>query len=311
MDILTDERFLTTLVLGILAAGIPLTLAAMGETFAQRSGVFNIGLEGMVLMGAYAGFVGAYYSGSEWIGFAAGAGVGMFMSLFMIVLHIRMGLDLIVIGIALVLSSEGITSLLHGAQFGTTYPRLGSVPRVEIPFLSNLPVLGNSLFTQHVIVYITFALLGVTWYVLRKTKLGLNLRASGDRPEALDKAGVSVIATRAWAELITGCLAGIGGAYLSIVSAGVFVPFMSNGTGFIAVMICMLSAGRPLILVSAAMLFGGALSLVTALQVVGVNIPTDLVQMLPFVAVIIALLTFAGRASLPASFGKPYVRGAR
>jgi ABC-type uncharacterized transport system permease subunit len=305
------EAFWTSVVAGGLLAGVPLMYTALGETISERAGVLNIGLEGMMLAGAYLGFLGAYYGHSQWLGYLLGAGGGLIGAILMVVLCVWLGLDQIVVGIAITLAGEGITSVLQGAQFGTTYPRLGSVPTVSIPLLDRVPVLGSTLFSQPLIVYIGFALVVFTAWAFRSTNAGLNLNAAGQKPEALDAAGVSVIATRSWAALATGALAGIGGAYLSIVGAGIFTPFITQGQGFIAIVICMLARGRPLWVIMGSFLFGVSLSVSDALQIAGFTISTDVINMLPFVAIIVALILFARRSYLPPALALPYVRGAR
>jgi simple sugar transport system permease protein len=273
--------------------------------------VLNIGLEGMMLLGAYLGFLGAHYTGSVWVGFLTGIAGGMIGSIFMVVLCVWLGLDQIVVGIAITLGGEGITSVLQQAQFGSTYPRLDATPTVAIPGLRDIPVLGSSLFDQPAIVYLAFGFVGLLAWIFRRTNVGLNLRAAGEKPEALDAAGVSVVATRSWAVLSTGALAGLGGAYLSVVAAGIFTPFITQGQGFMAIVIAMLGRGRPLWALLGSFLFGIALSLSDSLQLAGINISTDVVHMLPFAAIIIALILFARRSYLPPALALPYVRGAR
>ena len=309
-DLLT-EAFLTAFVAGTITAGLPLLLAGLGEQISEKAGVLNIGLEGMMLLGAYGAFVAAFYSGSIWLGFLAGGLCGTALALLMALFCMRLGMNQIVIGIALTLGAEGITSLAHHVQFSRTYPRLPKVATLEIPFLAKLPVLSASLFDSQPLVYLSLVLVAVVVWIFRATHIGLNLQAAGDMPSALDAAGVSVAATRSLAVLVTGFLAGLGGAYLSTVGAGLFVPFMTNGYGFIAIVLAMLARGRPLWLLAGAMLFSGCLSLATALQVAGLNIPTDVVQMIPFAMVMIVLVLFARRAHLPAALGLPYQRGAR
>ena len=223
-----------------------------------------------------------------------------------------LGLDQIVVGIAITLAGEGITSVLQGAEFGTTYPRLGAPATVAIPLLDKIPVLGPSVFNQPLLVYLGFAFAGLLVWVFRSTNVGLNLRAAGEKPEALDAAGISVLATRSWAALSTGALAGLGGAYLSIVAAGVFTPFMTQGQGYMAIVIAMLCprAARSGSC-SASLLFGISLSIATALQLAGINISNDLVTMLPFIAIILSLIVFGRRSYLPPALCIPYVRGAR
>ncbi len=311
MHELFTTSFLTALVAGGLVAGLPLLFVGLGETISERAGVLNIGLEGMMLMGAYTGFLGAYYIHSPWGGFAAGIAGGAALSLVMILCCVRLGLNQIVIGIAITLAAEGLTSVLQGAQFGQSYPRLGDTSRMAIPLLSDIPVLGKSLFTQPLLAYLGLALVGVVAYIFRRTRMGLNLRVAGEKPEALDAAGGSVIATRSWAVLTTGALAGLAGAYLSVIGAGIFVPFMTNGQGYIGIVLAMLARGRPLFVLLGAFLFGMALSLSTALQIVGVNISTDVVNMLPFAVVLVAIVVFARRSYLPTALALPYVRGSR
>jgi simple sugar transport system permease protein len=265
----------------------------------------------MMLLGAYLGFIGAYYGHSSWLGFALGAVGGMIGASLMVSLCVWLGLDQIVVGIAITLAGEGITSVLQGAEFGNTYPRLGSPSTVAIPLLDKIPVLGASLFTQPLLAYLGIAFAGLLVWVFRRTNVGLNLRAAGEKPEALDAAGISVLATRSWAVLSTGALAGLGGAYLSVVGAGVFTPFMTQGQGYMAIVIAMLCRGRPLWVVVGAILFGISLSITTALQIAGINISNDLVQMLPFIAIIVSLIAFGRRSYLPPALCIPYIRGAR
>jgi len=200
---------------------------------------------------------------------------------------------------------------LQDTQFGSTYPRLGAPPTVAIPLLSDIPVLGKSVFDQPLIVYLGLAGVGAVSWIFRRTNAGLNLRAAGEKPEALDAAGVSVVATRSYAALCTGALAGLGGAYLSIVGAGTFTPFMTQGQGFMAIVIAMLARGKPLWVVLGSFLFGISLSVATALQLAGINISTDVVNLLPFIAIMVALVAFARRSYLPPALALPYIRGAR
>ncbi len=308
---LFSEVFLGALLFGAVTAAIPLLLAGLGEQMSEKAGVLNIGIEGMMICGAYLGFVGAFYSGSLWLGFLTGALGGMAVALVMALLCVRLGLNQIVIGIALTLGLEGLTALLHHFQFSRSYPRLPAADATVIPYLSDIPVLGPALFKHHLLVYLAVALVLVMSIIYRRTQLGLNLQAAGDKPAALDVAGVDVVRTRTVAVLTTGALAGLGGAYLANVGAGLFIPFITNGAGFLGIVLAMLARGRPIWVLFGALLFGVCLSLTTAMQVAGINIPTDVIQMLPFLAVMIMLVLFGRRASLPAALGIPYERGAR
>ncbi|TXH38954.1 MAG: ABC transporter permease [Rhodospirillaceae bacterium] len=311
MDVLLTQSFLTSLIFGAVTAGIPLLLAGLGEQISEKAGVLNIGIEGMMLFGAYCGFVAAYYTGSFWLGYLFGGLGGMVVAALVALLCIRLGLNQIVIGIALTIGFEGLTALLHYVQFSRTYPRLSPVPTLAIPGLSDIPVLGQALFNHNALVYLAVLLTFFLAWLFRNSFIGLNLESAGNKPAALDAAGVSVLATRSAAVLATGFLAGIGGAYMANVGAGLFVPFMTNGAGFIGIVLAMLARGRPVWVLLGAALFGISLAMTTALQVAGINIPTDVVQMLPFAMVMLVLVIFARHSVLPPALGLPYVRGER
>jgi simple sugar transport system permease protein len=309
-DLLT-QPFLISLLFGAVTAGVPLLLAGLGEQISEKAGVLNIGIEGMMLFGAYTGFVAAFYSGSFWMGFIAGGLGGMTVASIVVLLCIRQGLNQIVIGIALTIGVEGLTALLHFFQFSKTYPRLDKAPVLEIPGLAGIPVLGPALFSHNVIVYLAIGLVVFLTWLFRASYVGLNLEAAGAKPAALDAAGISVVTTRSAAVLSTGFLAGLGGAYLANVGAGLFVPFMTHGAGFIGIVLAMLARGRSVWVLLGAALFGISLAMTTALQVAGINVPTDVVQMLPFAMVMLVLVIFARHSVLPPALGLPYVRGDR
>jgi simple sugar transport system permease protein len=271
----------------------------------------NIGLEGMMLVGAYTGFLATYTTGSFWLGFLAGGAGGMCAALIVLFLCIRKGLNQIVIGIAITVGAEGLTSLLHFVEFSRSYPRLSAAPVLALPVLSKIPVLGKGLFSHNPLVYLGLILVVALTWLFRSTYLGLSLEAAGSKPAALDAAGVDVVATRSFAVLCTGFLAGVGGAYLANVGAGLFVPFITGGAGVIGIVLAMLARGRPLWVLIGAALFGASLAMTTALQVAGINVPTDVVQMLPFAVVMLVLVIFARNSMLPAALGSPYVRGER
>jgi ABC-type uncharacterized transport system permease subunit len=311
MEGLLTQPFLTALLFGAVTAGVPLLLAGLGEQISEKAGVLNIGIEGMMLFGAYTGFVAAYYTGSFTLGFLAGGLGGAVVASIVMLLCIRFGLNQIVIGIAVTIGFEGLTALLHYFQFSRTYPRLDAAPVLALPGLSDIPVIGPGLFSHNLVVYLAVILVGVMTWVFRSTYAGLNLESAGNKPAALDAAGVSVIKTRALAVLATGFLAGLGGAYMANVGAGLFVPMMTGGAGFIGIVLAMLARGKPVWVLLGAVLFGVSLSMTTALQVAGVNVPTDVVQMLPFAMVMLVLVIFARHSVLPPALGLPYVRGDR
>ncbi|MFP6690569.1 MAG: ABC transporter permease [Alphaproteobacteria bacterium] len=308
---LFTETFVASLLFGAVTVGIPLLLAGLGEQISEKSGVLNIGIEGMMLIGAYGGFVAAYYTGSFWLGFLAGGISGMVVASLMVLFCVILSMNQIVIGIALTIGAEGLTALLHHFQFSRSYPRLSEAPSLDIPGLNDIPVIGPAFFERHPLVYLSILLVVFVAWLFRRTHIGLNLQAAGDNPAALDAAGVDVKLTRAGAVLTTGMLAGIGGAFMANVGAGIFVPFMIHGAGFIGIVLAMLARGNPYWVLLGAALFGASLALTTALQVTGLNIPTDVVQMLPFAMVIMVLVLFARHSYLPPSLALPYHRGER
>ncbi len=311
MQALLTESFLVSLLFGAVTAGLPLLLAGLGEQISEKAGVLNIGLEGMMLVGAYTGFVATYHTGSFWLGFLAGGAGGMSAALIVLLLCIRRGLNQIVIGISITLGAEGLTSLLHFVQFSRSYPRLAAAPVVVLPALGDIPILGKGLFSHSPLVYLTVILVATLTWVFRSTYFGLSLEAAGNTPAALDAAGVDVVRTRSCAVMCTGFLAGLGGAYMANVGAGIFVPFITSGAGVIGIVLAMLARGRPLMVMIGAALFGASLAMTTALQVAGIDIPTDVVQMLPFAVVMAVLVLFGRHSMLPPALGTPYVRGER
>ncbi len=311
MENLLTDAFLSSLLTGAIIAGIPLLLAGLGEQMSEKAGVLNIGIEGMMLFGAYLGFLVAFTFSSVWLGFLGGIAGGMMVAALMALFCVRLGLNQIVIGIGLTLGAEGLTALLHHFQFSRTYPRLPAPVRADLPLLTDIPILGPSLFGRHPVVYIALALVVIMALLYRRTNLGLTLRAAGEKPAALDVAGGRVMMIRTAAVLFTGAMAGLGGAFMANIAAGIFIPYMTGGAGFIGIVLAMLARGRPFWVLTGALIFGGALSLTTALQVAGSNIPTDVIQMLPFAAVMLVLVLYGRKARLPAALGLPYERGAR
>ena len=292
---------------------MPLIFASLGEIIAEQSGVLNVGLEGMMLTGAFVGFLATLAFGDLWLGLAAGAVAGLLVSLVMVVFCIRLGLDQIVVGIAIVLTAEGGTA----SSTARWYRRLVSTAGRGTDLRHPDPVRDPDPRGQPV---------QPTAAGLRRPRPrrrsspgscgarvpGLHLRAAGERPASPRRGRRETwCRVRTAAELACGALAGLGGAYLVIVGAGTFVPFVTHGTGFIAIVIAMLARGRPWWSVAGAFLFGMSLSLTTALQLVGIAMPIDVVQMLPFVSVLIVLIIFARDARLPSALGLPYLRGSR
>lgn len=309
--ILVSEAVLTAVLVAVLASMVPLMLAAVGEAVGEQSGVLNVGLEGVLLIGGYAGFVAAYATENVWWGLLAGAAAGTAMAAILMVLSVWLGVNQIVVGIGLTLGGTGLSSLLYEHRFAETKPRLGHTDQWVVPWLSDLPVVGQALFAQPGIFTLAFVVPVLVSLWLSRTMPGLRLRAAGQRPASLDAMGGSVVRSRSFAVLFGGIMGGLGGAYLAQISAGTFTPGMTHGLGFIAIVLAMLSRGHMLRLVLLALAYGLLVGLGTALQLVGITISNDFIAILPFVAVLIVLAVIGGRSTVPPALAAPYVRGSR
>ncbi len=294
----------------VLAATIrnatPLVFAALGGMFSERSGVVNIGLEGLMLISAFAGVVGAFLSGSAWIGLLFAVGAGLLFALIHAVMCVTFEADQIISGTAINLLALGGTAFLMVIVFGQggTSPDVEKFDPIAIPLLSQIPVVGRALFDQSLLVYLMYAMVPITFFVLFKTPFGLRLRATGEVPEAVDTAGVSVARMRYYGVALSGMLAALGGVYLSMSLLSSFTEGMTAGRGFIALAAMIFGRWHPVGAFGAALLFGlgGALTI----RVPPEAIPNEFIQMIPYVLTIVVLAGFGGRAIAPAAVGKPY-----
>lgn len=308
-DLLT-AAFISAFIVACIAGAIPLMLAAVGETVGEQAGVLNLGIEGMMLIGAYVGYVVALESGSVWIGMLGGAIGGAAISLVMLVLNIWLGLNQIVLGIAITLAGRGVTSVLYEQNYSTTAPRV-DVDRWQVPGLSELPAIGTSIFSQSGLFWLAIVLAVAASWFLRRSNWGLSIRAAGQKPSSLDAAGGSVMRTRSQAVLIGGVFSGLGGAYLSLLGTGAFTPFMTNGIGYVAIIVTMLARGRILWVAAVSLIFGVTVAVGTVLQLTSLSIPTDVITMLPDIVIMIVLLVFARSVYISPVLGAPYARGTR
>jgi general nucleoside transport system permease protein len=302
-DILTS---LGTLLASTIRNATPLIFAALGGMFSERSGVVNIGLEGLMLISAFAGVVGASLSGSALVGLGFGLAAGLLFALIHALMCITFEADQIISGTAINLLALGGTGFLMVQIFGSggTSPRVPGFKEVAIPLLSDIPLIGPGLFNQSLLVYLMYLLIPITWFVVFRTPFGLRLRATGEVPEAVDTAGVSVSRMRYYGVALSGLLAACGGVYLSMGILSAFTEGMTNGRGFIALAALIFGRWNPIGAAGAALLFGFALAV--TYQVPQEVIPLEFIQMLPYILTIVALAAFGGRAIAPAAIGKPY-----
>lgn len=302
-DILTS---LGTLLASTIRNATPLIFAALGGMFSERSGVVNIGLEGLMLISAFAGVVGAFLSGSSLVGLGFGLAAGLLFALIHALMCITFEADQIISGTAINLLALGGTGFLMVLIFGSggTSPRVSGFKEVAIPLLSDIPLIGPALFNQSLLVYLMYVLIPITWFVVFRTPFGLRLRATGEVPEAVDTAGVSVARMRYYGVALSGLLAALGGVYLSMGILSAFTENMTVGRGFIALAALIFGRWNPIGAAGAALLFGFGLAL--SFQVPQEAVPIEFIQMLPYILTIVALAGFGGRAIAPAAIGRPY-----
>jgi ABC-type uncharacterized transport system permease subunit len=297
------------LVGGFLAAAVrvatPLLLAATGETVAERAGVINLGLEGMMLAGALAAALGASAAG-PWAGVALALLAGMALAAVFAAVAIAARADQIIAGTAITLGAAGLTGTIYRQAYGSTGAglTLPTLAPVAIPGLSRAPVLGPTLFTQPVPTYLALLALPAVWWVLFRTRLGLALRATGEAAEMARSAGVRTTRLRVGATLVGGAFAGLAGATLVLAQVGTFAENMTAGRGYVAIAIVVLGRWHPAGVAIAALLFGAATALQYVFQALGLAVPYQLFLMLPYVLTLLALAGAVGRVRAPADLGK-------
>jgi simple sugar transport system permease protein len=279
--------YVSSFIISIIAASTPLLLAASGELVTEKSGVLNLGVEGMMLIGAIAGFATAKATGNAYIGVLVAAVAGMLISQIFALLTLSLLANQIATGLALTIFGHGFAALLGAGYVGVSAPTLHALP---IPLLSDIPFLGTILFDQNILIYFSIVMIFAIAWFLRKTHAGLILRAVGDSHDAAHAMGYPVIGIRYAATAFGGAMAGIAGAYLSLFYAPLWSQDLAAGRGWIALALVVFSAWRPFWLLAGAYLFGGITYLSLYLQGLGVPIPSPLISALPYVGTVIVLV---------------------
>lgn len=299
-----------TLLIGLLAATLriatPILLAGLGEVFAERAGVLNLGIEGIMLMGAILGFIAAYLSGSLWVGLIAAMVVGLLAGLLMGWLAVTLGLNQHVSGLGVTLLTSGIALFFFRLLFKGTAnpPKIAPFQQLSLPGLGVLaPILE-----QYGLTYFAFLLVPLAWWVLHRTTFGLWIRSVGENPQAADTAGVNVARVRYVALAISGVLMGLGGSFLSLAQLGTATFGIVAGRGWVAIALVIFGNWQPGRVLLGALLFGGMEALQLRLRAVGVNVPYQLLLSLPYLATIAALALAGRNAAYPAALLKPYKR---
>ena len=309
-------------ILGIaIAAGTSLVFATVGEIVSERAGILNLGVEGMMIMGAVAGFAAAFHTESVAAGVLAAMVVGGMLALVHAFLTITLLADQVVSGLALTLLGSGLASFL-GQRLGPGgMPLVGQIGprfgRVAIPFLSELPMLGPSVFNRDILSYVMYFFVPVAWYFVYRTRPGLHLRAIGESPQTADAMGVNVFALRYVYTVVGGMLVGLGGAHLSLSYTPGWTENITGGRGWIVIALVIFATWNPVRAVLGALLFGSVNAIQFRLQASGTTIPAALLNMLPYILTIVVLVVitwaeaFRKRVGAPASLGLPYIREER
>ena len=297
------------IIISIIAASTPLLLAAAGELVVERSGVLNLGVEGMMIMGAACGFAGAWLTGSTFVGALFGIAAGMALSLIFAVLTLGLAVNQVAAGLALTILGVGLSGLIGAGFVGE---KIVPAPQLYLPVLTGIPLVGRILFGQDGFVYVSIALVAGIWWFLYRTRGGLILRAVGDNHTSAHALGYPVLKIRLFAVLFGGGCAGLAGAFLPLAYTPFFIPGMTAGRGWIALALVVFSSWLPGRLVAGAYLFGAVSILQLHAQAFGLGIPSQLMTALPYLATVIVLVIISrahgGHGSVaPASLGTVFV----
>ena len=297
------------IILAVLAASTPLLLAATGELVVERSGVLNLGVEGMMIMGAACGFAGAYMTGSALVGAVCGIVAGAGLSAVFALLTLGLAVNQVATGLALTILGVGLSGLIGAGFVGE---KIVPAPHLHLPLLTDLPFVGRIVFGQDAFVYLSLALIGGIWWFIYRTRQGLVLRAVGDNHASAHALGYQVLAIRTFAVLFGGACAGLGGAYLPLAYTPFFIPGMTAGRGWIALALVVFASWLPGRLLVGAYLFGAVTILQLHAQGAGLGIPSQLMSSLPYLATIVVLVAISRargtlRSAAPASLGLVFV----
>jgi len=310
MSELLDVAFISGLIGATMRMATPIIFATLGEILAERSGVLNLGIEGIMLMGAMTGFLVTYNSGSIWAGVLAAAMIGMLLGLLMAFLAVNLGLSQHVAGLGITLFATGLAMFIYRLHFGspTVPPIIDPFKQITLPVLSEIPIIGPGLFTQYSLTYIAWLLIPAMSILLYKTRLGLKIRTVGENPVVADTVGVNVTLTRTLCLVFGGALMGIGGAFLTLAHQNMFLIDVIGGRGWVAIAMVIFGNWDPFKGALGALMFGFLDGLQLRLQGLGIAVSFHLFLMIPYLLTIVALISVSRRASVPASLLKPYRR---
>jgi simple sugar transport system permease protein len=310
MNELLDIAFISGLIGATMRMATPIIFATLGEIISERAGVLNLGIEGIMLMGAMTGFLVTFSSGSIWLGVLAAAGVGMLLGLLMAILAVYLGLSQHVSGLGITLFATGLAMFIYRLHFGspTVPPIIQPFKQITIPLLSKIPVIGPGLFTQYSLTYIAWLLIPIISILLYRTQIGLKIRTVGENPVVADTVGVNVLLTRTLCLVAGGALMGVGGAFLTLAHQNMFLIDVIGGRGWVAIAMVIFGNWDPLKGALGALIFGFLDGLQLRLQGLGIAISFHVFLMIPYLLTIVALISVSRKASVPAGLLKPYRR---
>jgi simple sugar transport system permease protein len=298
------------LLVGSLALATPLIFGSLGGVIGERAGVVNVAIEGQLLFGAFSAALVGSATHSAVVGLLAAIVAGVLVAWVLAVFALRYWVDQVIVGVVLNVLVTGLTNFLYTKIFAPvpTLNHTDRFPKLSIPGLSDIPIIGPVLFKQTIIVYIMYIGVFVTWYMLFKTRWGLRVRSVGEHPQAADSVGINVNRTRFWTVSIAGAVAGIGGAFYTLDSVSSFGKEMTNGAGFIALAAVIFGRWHPVRAALAGLLFGFAENLQSTFAAIGSPVPSEFLLMLPFVITIVAVAGLVGQSRAPAADGTPYIK---
>ncbi|HXR44575.1 MAG TPA: ABC transporter permease [Pseudolysinimonas sp.] len=297
------------LLVGSLALATPLVFGSLGGVIGERAGVVNVAIDGQLLFGAFSAALVGSATHSAIVGLIAAVVAGVLVAWVLAVFALRYWVDQVIVGVVLNVLVTGLTNFFYTKIFAPV-PSLNSTtkfPKLDIPGLSQIPIIGPVLFKQTIIVYIMYVAVFVTWYALFKTRWGLRVRAVGEHPQAADTVGINVNRTRFWTVSIAGAVAGLGGAFYTLDSLSSFGKEMTNGAGFIALAAVIFGRWHPIRAALAGLLFGFATNLQSTLGIIGSPVPSEFLLMLPYIITIVAVAGLVGQSRAPAADGTPYI----
>ncbi len=301
--------FIVAVLVGAVRLATPLLFAAVGQLFTHRSGVINLGVDGIMLTGAVVSFTVAYATGNLILALASGMAVGALWGLLMAFMSVHLNVNQIVAGVGLGIAGTGLANYIFRMTYPRVSPTITGFENINIPVLSQIPVVGQILFQQNILTYVAILLVPISAIILFKTTIGLKIRTVGENPQAADTAGINVKTIRYLCIILGAVLAGVAGAYLPLAYVRTYTEAITAGRGWIAIAIVIFGNWNPYGVFAGSLLFGLVDATQLRLQAIGIGIPYEFLVMQPYVLSIIALTLAVKRESIPAALGRPYKKG--